>query len=81
MVEENKVVWDLYKADTIREMYFRGDGRGAVFILESASVEAASEFSKLLMVRDGLLVADIPLSPFANLLLCIYEIRRQLPYA
>lgn len=27
VVEENQVVWELYKTDIIREMYFRGDGR------------------------------------------------------
>jgi len=26
VVEENQAVWELYKTDTIREMYFRGDG-------------------------------------------------------
>lgn len=69
VIEENKVVWELYKADVIREMYFRGDGRGAVFVLESASVDAAKEaFSQLPMVRDGLLTAEfIALNPFTQL--------------
>lgn len=69
VIEENKVVWELYKVDVIREMYFRGDGRGAVFVLESASVDAAKEaFSQLPMVRDGLLTTEfIPLNPFSQL--------------
>lgn len=69
VVEENKVVWELYKADTIREMYFRGDGRGAIFVLESTNVDAAKEaLSQLPMVRDGLLIAEfIPLNPFTQL--------------
>ena len=50
VVEEDQVVWELYKADTIHEMYFRGDGLGAIFVLESASVDAAKEvFSHLPM--------------------------------
>lgn len=69
VVEENRVVWELYKADVIREMYFRGDGRGAIFVLESTSIDAAKEaFSQLPMVRDGLLIAEfIPLNPFTQL--------------
>ena len=68
-VEENKIVWELYKAALIREMYFRGDGRGAIFVLESDSVEAAKEaFSQLPMVRDNLLTAEfIPINPFTQL--------------
>lgn len=69
VIEENKIVWELYKADVIREMYFRSDGRGAIFVLESASVDAAKEaFSQLPMVRDGLLKAEfISLNPFTQL--------------
>lgn len=69
VVEENKVVWELYKTDLIREMYFRGDGRGAIFVLESASEAAAKEvFSQLPMVRDGFLRAEfISLNPFTQL--------------
>lgn len=69
MVEENQVVWELYKADIIREMYFRGDGRGTIFVLESASIDAAKEsFSQLPIVRDGMLIAEfIPLNPFTQL--------------
>lgn len=69
VVEENQAVWELYKADIIREMYFRGDGRGAIFVLESASIDASKEaLSPLPMVRDGLLIAEfIPLNPFTQL--------------
>jgi hypothetical protein len=69
VVEENQVVWELYKADAIREMYFRGDGRDAIFVLESVSLDAAAEtFSQLPMVRNGLLTAEfIPLNPFTQL--------------
>lgn len=69
VVEENKVVWELYKTDAIREMYLRGDGRGAIFVLESASEAAAKEaFSQLPMIRDRLLRAEfIPLNPFTQL--------------
>jgi hypothetical protein len=69
IVEENQVVWELYKADIIREMYFRGDGRGAIFVLESASIDTAKEaFSQLPMVQDEMLVAEfIPLNPFTQL--------------
>jgi hypothetical protein len=69
IVEENQVVWQLYKADIIREMYFRGDGRGAIFVLESASIDIAKEaFSQLPMVRDEMLVAEfIPLNPFTQI--------------
>jgi hypothetical protein len=50
-------------------MYFRGDGRGAIFVLESASIDTTKEaFSHLPMVRDEMLVAEfIPLNPFTQL--------------
>ncbi len=69
VVEENQVVWELYKVGIIREMYFRGDGRGAIFVLESASIDAAKEaLSPLPMLRDGLLIAEfIGLNPFTQL--------------
>lgn len=69
VVEENQIVWELYKADIIREMYFREDGRGAIFLLESASINAAKEaLSPLPMVRDRLLSAEfIGLNPFTQL--------------
>jgi hypothetical protein len=69
IVEENKAVWELYKTDVIREMYFRGDGREAIFVVESVNENAEEEtFSQLLMVRDELLEAEfILLKPFTQI--------------
>jgi hypothetical protein len=69
LVEENKAVWELYKTDVIREMYFRGDGQGAIFVVESANEDVTKEiFLQLPMVRDGLLKAEfILLKPFTQI--------------
>jgi hypothetical protein len=68
-VEENRAVWEMYRAGVIREMLFRTDRPGAVFRLETDSVEEArSAVAALPMVAQGLLVPEfIPVGPFVPL--------------
>ncbi len=69
LVEENKIVWDLYKSGLIREMYFRSDVLGAVFVFECANLaEAQQALNQLPLIEAGILMAQIiPLAPFTNL--------------
>jgi muconolactone delta-isomerase len=59
-------VWELYRAEIFREMYFRQDRSEAVLILECASVEEAqSILSTLPLVKEGLITFEIiPLAPY-----------------
>lgn len=61
-------VWELYQADVIRELYFRGDVHCAVLILECSDVEEASRVLRTLpLVREGLIAFDIiPLIPYTG---------------
>jgi hypothetical protein len=69
LVPENKLVWEMYTSSLIREMYFRTDTIGAVFILEADNVSTAEQaFNALPMVKQSLITAQfIPLAPFTNL--------------
>jgi hypothetical protein len=68
-VSENRAIWDLYRAGTIRSMHFRTDYPGAVLTLEAGSLdEARRAVSALPMVIEGLLAAElIPIGPFIPL--------------
>jgi hypothetical protein len=68
--EEIRAVWDLYAKGHVREFYVRTDEPGrVVLVLESASVEAATEaLATLPFARLHLIDFDvIPLAPFAGL--------------
>ena len=67
--EEEQTVWRHWKAGLIRQMWFRTDRIGAVFVLEAESVEAArAVLPDFPMVRDGLLVPELlPLRNFDGL--------------
>jgi len=69
LVPENKLVWEMYTSSLIREMYFRTDTIGAVFMLEADSISTAEQaFNALPMVQQNLITAQfIPLAPFTNL--------------
>jgi hypothetical protein len=69
LVSENKLVWEMYTSSLIREMYFRTDTLGAVFVLEADSVATAERaFNTLPMVQHHLITAEfIPLAPFTNI--------------
>lgn len=63
VVTENKLVWQLYKSGVIREMYFRGDNKGVVLVLESPEFsKAEAAIQELPMVNEGLLSLSLPLS-------------------
>lgn len=59
-------VWNLYKSEKIREIYFRGDQKSAVIILECKDIEEAKEvLSTLPLVKNKLIDFDIiPLIPY-----------------
>ena len=53
-------VWNLYKSEKIREIYFRGDQDSALIILECKNVEEAEEIlSSLPFVKNKLIYFDI----------------------
>ena len=64
--DEAKKVWELHQRNDIREIYFRGDQKAAVLILECESVEKAEEIlSQLPLVREKLIYFEIiPLVPY-----------------
>jgi hypothetical protein len=64
--DEARKVWELYKSDKIREIYFRGDMNSAVIILECKDVEEAEEIlSSLPFIKNELIYFDIiPLKPY-----------------
>jgi len=64
--DEAKAVWELYKKNIIREIYFRADQSSAVVILESESVESAKEaVDELPLVKEKLIYFEfIPLVPY-----------------
>lgn len=64
--DEAVIVWELYKLDKIREIYFREDENCAVIILECETVnEAKKILSRLPFVKNKLIHFDIiPLKPY-----------------
>ena len=64
--EEARSVWNLYQANSIREVYFRADQTTAVLMLECTStIEAEEILANLPYVREGLIEFDlIPLAPY-----------------
>lgn len=64
--DETRHVWELYKNDVARELYFRRDSPGAVLMLECPSVEEATNLvNSLPLVKHGHAKAElIPLRPF-----------------
>ena len=64
--EEALKVWQLYKSDKIREIYFRSDENSAVIMLECKDVDEAEEIlSGLPFVKNKLIQFDIiPLKPY-----------------
>lgn len=63
-------VWELYQKDFIREIYFRGDRKEAVLILECSGVKEAEKIlASLPMVKAGLIEFElIPLVPYPGFL-------------
>lgn len=68
-IGEERTVWRHWKDGLLRQMWFRTDRLGAVFILEAESVEAVERIlPEFPMIRDGLLVAElVPLRNFDGL--------------
>lgn len=64
--DEAGTVWELYKQNFIREIYFRADQSSAVLMLESESIEDAREtLAKLPLVKKELIYFEIiPLVPY-----------------
>ncbi|RKZ00445.1 MAG: superoxide dismutase [Ignavibacteriae bacterium] len=64
--DEAGSVWELYKQNFIREIFFRADQSSAVLMLESESVEEAREtLAKLPLVKKELIYFEIiPLVPY-----------------
>ena len=64
--EEAQAVWIQYRKGIYRELYFRQDGAGVVFVLECAdAAEAKRHVSELPLVKEGLIEFEfIPLGPF-----------------
>ncbi|UCH66744.1 MAG: hypothetical protein JSW63_06370 [Ignavibacterium sp.] len=57
---EAMAVWELYKKNFIREIYFRKDKSSAVLMLESESVrEAENTLSELPLVKEKLIYFEI----------------------
>jgi hypothetical protein len=58
--DEASAVWNLYKKNFIREIYFRKDKSSAVLMLECESVEAAeSILAELPLVKKELICFEI----------------------
>ncbi|MGD8780932.1 MAG: superoxide dismutase [Ignavibacteria bacterium] len=66
--QEARQVWNLYKSQKIREIYFREDQNTAVIILECRDVAEAKEIlSSLPFVKNKLISFDIvPLKPYSG---------------
>ncbi len=64
-----KVVWELYVAGMIREMYVREDNRGTVFIAEADDVTSIRDaLAATPLIQTGQVVGEIVgLMPFAPL--------------
>jgi hypothetical protein len=63
---EAQVIWELYQAGWIRELYFRADRSEAVLILECSSMEEAGGILEHLpYVKQGLISFElIPLAAY-----------------
>jgi hypothetical protein len=63
---EARQVWELYKRDVIREIYFRVDRKSAVIVLECQDIEdAENHLSTLPLVKAELIDFEIiPLAPY-----------------
>jgi hypothetical protein len=58
--DEAMAVWDLYKKNIIREIYFRKDKTSAVLILECESAEEAEKtLTELPLVKEKLIYFEI----------------------
>lgn len=59
-------VWELFQADSIREVYFRADRSEAVLMLECATIDDAARILKTLPLVAANLIAFeiIPLAPY-----------------
>lgn len=68
LVNEAKIVFELYKKDIIREIYFN-DKHCAVIILECESIEQSKEFLSLLpLVQKKYITFEImELNPYTGL--------------
>ena len=66
---EARRVWQLQQDGVLREMYFRGDTKNAVLMLECSDVdEAKAALSTLPLVEQGLIRFEvIPLIPYSGL--------------
>jgi hypothetical protein len=69
---EAKRVWELYKSEIIREIYFDKDRHNAVIIMECTdAAEAEKHLESLPLVKEGLIGFDIialePYHGFARL--------------
>ena len=63
---EARVVWELYQADVLREVYFRADSANGVLVFEVPDVAAArAAVDSLPLVAAGLIDFDlVPLRPY-----------------
>lgn len=63
---EARVVWGLYQADVLREVYFRADRSNAVLVFEVLDMAAArAAVDSLPLVAAGLIDFDlVPLKPY-----------------
>ena len=63
---EARVVWELYQADVLREVYFRADSPDGVLLFEVADVAAArAAIDRLPLVAAGLIDFElVPLRPY-----------------
>ncbi len=60
--------WELYQAETIRELYFQADQHTAVLVLEcDSTAEAEQILGSLPLVRARLITFDLlPLVPYSG---------------
>ena len=68
-VPSAKAVWSLYLNSIVREMYVRGDKRGAVLIAESPDLDTIKNaINSIPLVQKGQLGGEIvQLNPFSDL--------------
>lgn len=66
LVEETRVVWELWKQGILREIYFKKEVREAVLILECASRgEAEAHLQSLPLAREGWIAFEVSeLTPY-----------------
>ncbi|MFC2094029.1 superoxide dismutase [Bacteroidota bacterium] len=58
--DEAMAVWELYRKNFIREIYFRNDKTSAVLMLECASVEEAEKtLTELPLVKEKLIYFEL----------------------